>query len=136
MQRKDRVVAELREGVATLLKDVNVVNGKARFISPSVIDVNGTEYTAPTIIIATGSAPTLLPIDGKELAMTSDEILSLETLPESMCIIGGGVIGMEFASIFSALGVEVTVVEYCKEILPPFDAEIAKRLRMSLKNEG
>ena len=50
-------------------------------ISPSVIDVNGTEYTAPTIIIATGSAPTLLPIDGKELAMTSDEILSLETLP-------------------------------------------------------
>ena len=75
MQRKDRVVAELREGVATLLKDVNVVNGKARFISPSVIDVNGTEYTAPTIIIATGSAPTLLPIDGKELAMTSDEIL-------------------------------------------------------------
>ena len=53
-----------------------------------------------------------------------------------MCIIGGGVIGMEFASIFSALGVEVTVVEYCKEILPPFDAEIAKRLRMSPKNEG
>ena len=136
MQRKDRVVAELREGVATLLKDVNVVNGEARFISPSVIDVNGTEYTAPTIIIATGSAPTLLPIDGKELAMTSDEILSFETLPESMCIIGGGVIGMEFASIFSALGVEVTVVEYCKEILPPFDAEIAKRLRMSLKKRG
>ncbi len=68
--------------------------------------------------------------------MTSDEILSLETLPESMCIIGGGVIGMEFASIFSALGVEVTVVEYCKEILPPFDAEIAKRLRMSLKKRG
>ncbi|MDE5915516.1 MAG: FAD-dependent oxidoreductase, partial [Duncaniella sp.] len=65
MQRKDSVVAELREGVATLLKGVNVVNGEARFVSPSVIEVNGTEYTAPEIIIATGSAPALLPIEVK-----------------------------------------------------------------------
>ncbi|WP_300804526.1 FAD-dependent oxidoreductase, partial [uncultured Duncaniella sp.] len=72
----------------------------------------------------------------KELCLTSDEILSLDTLPKSLCVIGGGVIGMEFASVFAAFGVEVTVVEYCKEILPPFDAEIAKRLRMSLKRRG
>lgn len=136
MQRKDRIVGELREGVATLLKDVNLINGEARFKSPAIVEVEGKEYTAPEIIIATGSAPAMLPIEGKEFCLTSDEILSLETLPKSLCVIGGGVIGMEFASVFAAFGVEVTVVEYCKEILPPFDAEIAKRLRMSLKRRG
>ena len=136
MERKNRIVSELREGVGTLLKTVNVIKGEARFKSPSVVEVDGIDYTAPEIIIATGSAPALLPVEGKELCMTSDEILSLEKLPASLCVIGGGVIGMEFASIFVAFGVEVTVVEYCKEILPPFDAEIAKRLRMSLKRRG
>lgn len=136
MERKDRVLAELRDGVRTLLKDVNYVEGEAKFFSPSVVEVNGVEYTAPEIIIATGSVPALLPIEGRELALTSDEILSLECLPKSLCVIGGGVIGMEFASIFAAFGTEVTVLEYCKEILPPFDSEIAKRLRMSLKRRG
>lgn len=136
MQRKDRIVGELREGVAPLLKDVNVINGEARFKTPAIVEVDGQEYTAPEIIIATGSAPAMLPIESKELCLTSDEILSLDTLPKSLCVIGGGVIGMEFASVFAAFGVEVTVVEYCKEILPPFDAEIAKRLRMSLKRRG
>ncbi len=136
MARKDNVVSELREGVKTLLKDVNVVEGEARFINASTVEVNGVQYTAPQIIIATGSVPARLPIEGKELALTSDEILSLDTLPKSLCVIGGGVIGMEFASIFAAFGTEVTVIEYCKEILPPFDSEIAKRLRMSLKRRG
>lgn len=136
MERKDRVLAELRDGVRTLLKDVNFVEGEAKFLSPAVVEVNGMEYTAPKIIIATGSVPALLPIEGKELALTSDEILSLERLPKSLCVIGGGVIGMEFASVFAAFGTEVTVLEYCKEILPPFDSEIAKRLRMSLKRRG
>lgn len=136
MQRKDRIVAELREGVSTLLKDVDIVRGEARFKSPAVVEVDGVEYSAPEIIIATGSAPARLPVEGAELAMTSDEILALGALPKSLCVIGGGVIGMEFASVFAAFGVEVTVVEYCKEILPPFDSEIAKRLRMSLKRRG
>lgn len=136
MRRKDRIVSELRDGVKTLLKDVKVVEGEARFVSADIIDVDGQQFTAPQIIIATGSAPALLPIEGKELAMTSDDILSSDRLPTSLCIIGGGVIGMEFASVFAAFGVEVTVLEYCKEILPPFDGEIAKRLRMSLKRRG
>lgn len=136
MERKDKVVEELREGVRTLLKDVNVVYGDAKFRSASEVEINGVTYTAPQIIIATGSVPALLPIPGKELALTSDEILSIDSLPKSLCVIGGGVIGMEFASIFAAFGTEVTVLEYCKEILPPFDAEIAKRLRMSLKRRG
>ena len=134
--RKDRIVEELRSGVATLLKGVNVVEGEAKFVTPAVVEVNGTQYTAPKIIIATGSAPATLPIPGAELALTSDDILSMTTLPESIAIIGGGVIGMEFASIFASFGVNVTVIEYCKEILPPFDSEIAKRLRMSLKRRG
>ena len=73
----------------------------------------------------------------KNSALSSDEILSVQALPSSFFIIGGGVIGMEFASIFSQHSVSKwTVLEYCKEILPPFDVEIAKRLRTSLKRRG
>lgn len=136
MSRKDGIVDELRSGVATLLKNVNVVEGEAKFKSPAVIEANGVEYTAPKIIVATGSKAAMLPIDGSQLAMTSDDILSMAKLPESLVIIGGGVIGMEFASIFSSFGADVTVLEYCKEILPPFDSEIAKRLRMAMKRKG
>lgn len=136
MKRKSNVVESLRAGVESLLKGINLVKGEAEFLSSSEVSVNGEIFTAPTIIIATGSKPARLDIPGKELTKTSDEILQLESLPKSLAIIGGGVIGLEFASIFSALGVKVSVLEYCKEILPPFDAEIAKRLRMSLKRRG
>lgn len=136
MMRKERVVAELREGVSMLLKGVEIVKGEASFRTPAEVEVDGETYTAPEIIIATGSVPSSLNIPGKELALTSDDILSTDSLPNSLAIIGGGVIGMEFASIFAAMGVAVTVIEYCKEILPPFDGEIAKRLRMSLKRRG
>lgn len=136
MKRKDAVVKELRDGVETLLSGVNVVRGEARFISATQVEAAGETYTAPVIIIATGSAPARLPIPGAEHALTSDEFLSLSSLPESVVIIGGGVIGMEFASVLNAFGSKVTVLEYCREILPPFDTEVAKRLRMSLKRRG
>lgn len=136
MARKEQILAGLRESVGMVLKDVTIIRGEAKFITASIVDVNGESYTAPEIFIATGSRPAALDIPGKELAMSSDEILSIQTLPKSLIIIGGGVIGMEFASIFSAFGVKVTVLEYCKEILPPFDAEIAKRLRTALKRRG
>lgn len=135
-RRKDEVVATLREGVAEELRGVEVISAEARFTGPHTIEAGGEEWTAPKIIIATGSRPASLPIPGAELAIDSDRALGLEQLPESMIIIGGGVIGMEFASIFSSFGVRVTVIEYYPEILPPFDAEIAKRLRMSLKRKG
>lgn len=136
MTRKEQILAGLRESVGMVLKDVTIIRGEAKFITASIVDVNGESYTAPEIFIATGSRPAALDIPGKELAMSSDELLSIQTLPKSLIIIGGGVIGMEFASIFSAFGVKVTVLEYCKEILPPFDAEIAKRLRTALKRRG
>ncbi len=134
--RKDEVVAQLRQGVAELLKGVDIVEGEASFVSPREVSVDGNIYSAPRIIIATGSAPARLPVAGAELAMTSDDFLSLTSIPASIVIIGAGVIGLEFASILNAFGVKVTVVEFCREVLPPFDAEVAKRLRMSLKRRG
>lgn len=77
MNRKDRIVNELRDGVATLIKDVDLISGEAVFLSKSVIRVNYEEYTAPEIIIATGSMPSTLDIPGKENALSSDDILSL-----------------------------------------------------------
>lgn len=136
MQRKESVVATLREGVSSLLKEIDIVKGEATFVDAVTVEVDGRHYTADKIIIATGSQPSVLNIPGKEYALTSDDILSLTFLPESIVIIGGGVIGMEFASIFAALGSKVTVLEYCKEILPAFDSDIAKRSRMSLKRRG
>lgn len=136
MERKELILSTLREGVGMVLKDVEIIKGEARFSTVSTVEVDGETLSAPEIIIATGSRPASLDIPGKELAMSSDEILSIDSLPKSLIIIGGGVIGMEFASIFAAFGVKVTVLEYCKEILPPFDAEIAKRLRTALKRRG
>lgn len=136
VERSAKVTASLREGVEALLAKCTVVHGEATFAGPDTVKVGDETYTAPRIVIATGSAPARLPIPGSELAITSDEALWLTELPESMVIIGGGVIGMEFASIFAALGSKVTVVEFCKEILPPVDPEIAKRLRTALTRRG
>ncbi|MDE6651516.1 MAG: dihydrolipoyl dehydrogenase [Paramuribaculum sp.] len=136
VSRKNEVVTGLREGVQTLLSGVEIVKGDAVFTDPHTVKVGEESYTAEKIIIATGSKPAMLPIPGSEYAVTSDFILEMTELPESLIVIGGGVIGMEFASIFNAFGVKVTVLEYCAEILPPFDEEVAKRLRMSLKRRG
>ena len=134
--RKDEVVAQLRQGVEMALSRSTVVRGEARFVEPRIVAVGEESYTAPKIIIATGSSPARLPIPGAELAVDSDRLLSMTSFPERVTIIGGGVIGMEFASILSAFGVAVTVVEYCKEILPPFDKDISKRLKMALSKRG
>lgn len=134
--RMNKVVEQLRRGIDTLLKNVDVVHGEARLDSGRKVTVGDEEYEADQILIATGSKPASLNIEGAELAMTSDEFLKLTSLPAAICIIGGGVIGMEFASILAAFGVEVSVIEYCKEILPPFDKEVAKRLRTTLSRRG
>jgi dihydrolipoamide dehydrogenase len=136
--RKDEVVKQLRDGVQMLLSQpgITLIEGEARFAGPHTIMVGDQEYTGKSIVIATGSAPRGLPIEGADLAMTSDDVLAMSDLPKSMCIVGGGVIGMEFAAIFSSFGVEVTVVEFCKEILPPFDKDIAKRLKQVLLKRG
>ena len=152
--RKNAVVEQLRGGVEGLLghKNITLVRGKASFkdahtvavipsfssVIPSDAEESLQEYTADYIIIATGSVSASLPIPGADLPgiLTSREILDIEEVPQRLCVIGGGVIGLEFASIFRSFGSEVTVVEYCKDILPRFDTDLAKRLKQSLGKRG
>lgn len=140
LERREKVVSSLREGVAMLLKQakVNVVNAKARFVSPYKVEADGEEYEADNVIIATGSVSKALPIPGHdlEICMDSTGVLALDYIPASITIIGGGVIGLEFASIFNNLGSKVTVVEYMKNILPTFDSDISKRLKQALSKRG
>ncbi|MCM1377180.1 MAG: dihydrolipoyl dehydrogenase [Clostridium sp.] len=140
LERKNGVTDKLREGIAAMLKSakVNVVDARASFKDAKTVEANGEEYTADNIIIATGSTSRSLPIPGHDLdcVMDSTDILSIDYVPESLTIIGGGVIGMEFASIFSQLGSRVTVIEFMKQILPPFDSDIAKRLKQALSKKG
>ena len=135
-ERKQAVIEQLRGGINMLLKGVQVVQGRAQFKDAGTVVCNGTEYTADNIIIATGSVSASLPIPGADSCITSKEILELNRVPESLCVIGGGVIGLEFASIFRSFGSEVTVLEYCPNILPRFDVDLAKRLKQSLSKRG
>lgn len=135
-QRKQAVVEQLRSGIDILLKNVQVVRGRAEFKDSKTVLCNGQEYSADKIIIATGSVSASLPIPGAESCLTSKEILDLTEVPESLCVIGGGVIGLEFASIFRSFGTEVTVLEFCPNILPRFDVDLAKRLKQSLSKRG
>lgn len=134
--RRGEIVDTLRSSVEMLLANVTVMHGEARFTSPKTVEVNGEELAADRIVIATGSSPAMLPVPGAEFAITSDGLLSLDAVPDSLAIIGGGVIGMEFASIFAALGSKVTVIEYFKEVLPQFDKDMAKRVRMAMASAG
>lgn len=138
--RKEAVVNQLRNGVAYLLKNPNitVVEGKASFKDAKTVVANGKEYQAQNIIIATGSKPAVLPIPGADLpfVLDSTDVLNLKELPESICVIGGGVIGLEMASYLHRFGVEVTVLEYGPQVLPNFDVEITKRLKQLLTRQG
>ena len=140
VDRKNAVVEQLRGGVEGLLghKLITLVRGKASFKDQHTVVVESKEYKADYIIIATGSVSASLPIPGADLPgiLTSKEILDIDEIPQSLCVIGGGVIGLEFASIFRSFGSEVTVLEYCKDILPRFDTDLAKRLKQSLGKRG
>ena len=140
ISRKKEVVAALRSGVQTLLSQANVtvVNEKAKFKDSKTLIAGDQEYEGDRIIIATGSRSRSLPIPGHDLpcVLDSTAILNLEYIPAQLTIIGGGVIGMEFASIFSQLGSKVTVIEYMKQILPSFDSDISKRLKQLLSKKG
>ena len=139
--RKDNIVATLRSGIETLLSapGITLARGEARCKDAHTVEVDGEEYTAPNIIIATGSVPKTLPIEGADdsaTVWTSDQMLAATTLPRRVCIVGAGVIGMEFACILSSFGCEVTVVEFLKECLPMLDGDVAKRLRKTVEKRG
>ena len=138
--RKEEVIGRLRQGVEQLMAmpGITFIRGEARFSANKTVMVNGEEHTADNIIIATGSSAKVLPVEGAKLkgVITSTELLCLDHVPRSLCIIGAGVIGMEFASIYRSFGSEVTVVEFLKECLPALDSDIAKRLRKQLEQRG
>lgn len=142
IERKNSIVSQLKHGIASLLCTPGITfhEGTARFLpgNAHAITVNGETITADYVFIATGSTPKFLPIPGAHTkgVITSTELLDIKALPKRICIIGGGVIGLEFASILNSFGSEVRVIEYCKEILPNFDRDIAKRLRTALKKKG
>lgn len=152
LERKQGIVDQLHRGVQYLMKKnkIDVFEGSGRVIGPSIFSpksgavavelANGeTETLVPQqLIIATGSRPRLLPgmeVNGEQL-LTSDHALQMDKLPKSILIIGGGVIGVEWASMLQDFGVDVTVVEYDKRLVPHEDAEISRELERSFRRRG
>ena len=140
-ERKRNVVKQLVGGVQGLLRGnkVAMIEGEASFINNHTVQVGEKQITSEYFIIATGSEtlmPSFIEYEGDTNIITSTEALELESLPESLIIIGGGVIGMEFAYIFSTIGVKVTVVELMSKILPMVDEEIAAMVRKKLMKAG
>lgn len=139
-ERKDNVVETLCKGIEFSFSksSVELVYGKASFVDQNTVLVNDITYTAKNIVIATGSSPIRNLFEGSNLegVLTSEELLDLETLPKELVIIGGGVIGIEMATIFNSFGVKVEVIEMCDRILPLIDSDISKRLQSYLKSLG
>ena len=144
MQRKDHVVQTLVKGVEQLLKaaKVQVIRGWGEFKELGRLDAHtaagDVSFTVDNVVIATGSLPSPLAVPGADLAgvFTSEAILNETALPDSLVIVGGGVIGLEFAGIYRSFGVKVTVVEMMSTLLPNLDEEMPKRLLPLLKRQG
>jgi dihydrolipoamide dehydrogenase len=127
--RKDWVVSGLRRGVQGLLKanGVEMIPARGRLAGGTRVTADGREIGSRSVLLAPGSVVALPPFPGVELCLTSDTILELDHVPSSLLVIGGGVVGMEFAGIFNLLGSRVTVVEMLDQILAPVDPEVATR---------
>jgi dihydrolipoamide dehydrogenase len=140
MAWKERAVAQQAEELEKLIawRKIAVFRGNGRLVGPGSIKIGDESVTAGKIIVATGSSPTRLPIPGSNLpgVLTTDEILELPTMPGSLVVVGAGVVGCEFASIFSALGAHVTMLEVLPRILPPVDEEMARRFQQILRGQG
>ena len=137
-ERKDKIIQQLRTGMQQMLKGIDYLPGEARLVSNQEIRVSEKTISAKNILISTGSRPYELPqfkFDGKKI-LSSNEIISLKEIPGSLLIIGGGVIGCEFASLFSQLGTKVTIVEKMPQLLPGEDREIAKKIETIFKKKG
>ncbi|MGB5946196.1 dihydrolipoyl dehydrogenase [Paenisporosarcina sp.] len=152
--RKESIVSQLHQGVQGLMKKgkIDVFEGTGRMLGPSIfspspggtvsVEMNNGEENEmlipKNVIIATGSRPRSLPgltIDGTQV-MTSDEALLMTELPKSILIVGGGVIGIEWASMLNDFGVDVTVIEYADRIIPTEDADVSKEMQKLLAKKG
>ncbi|MEO8222119.1 MAG: dihydrolipoyl dehydrogenase [Specibacter sp.] len=136
---KDGIIAGKYKGLQGLIKGkgITVIDGEGKLTAPNTITVNGVNYTGKNIVLATGSYSRSLPgleIGGK--VITSDEALGMETLPKSAIVLGGGVIGVEFASVWKSFGVDVTIIEGMASLVPNEDAAIIKVLERTFRKRG
>ena len=142
VQAKDRIVASLRKSkyqdVLASLEGVEYVRGRASFVSPSAVKVRNDRYEGEKFVIATGSSPTVPPIPGIEDVdyLTNVEALSLRDRPDSMIVVGGRALGLEFSQMYQNLGTQVTVVQRSDRILPEEEPEISAYLAQHLREEG
>lgn len=142
MRRKEQVLGQLERGTAGLLRKngVRVIAGTASFLDPSrvLVGETGEIVESPAFIVATGSSPSRLPVEGSDLpgVADSDAALSLERVPRAVAIIGGGVIGLEFAQMFRNLGAEVTIVEMLPRLLASEDGDVSAAIRGALESSG
>ncbi|MBE9512974.1 MAG: dihydrolipoyl dehydrogenase [Chloroflexi bacterium] len=140
MARKSNIANNFVSGIEQLIKlnKISIYRGTGQILSPHLVRVNGEEITTRKLIIATGSETTLLPVPGLDLpgVLTTDDILELTELPESLVVIGGSYVGTEFASIFNALGSKVTIVKRRPLRLEPVDEEIGRRFAQTLPKQG
>ncbi len=137
-KRKTGVVDQLVKGVEGLLKAGGVTSfkGNARLAGRGIVDVSGEQLQAKDIVIATGSAVSRVPLPGAELTIDSDQILELKGVPRRLAVIGGGVVGMEFAAMFAALGSKVTVLEMLPQVLSMVDADLVAVYTKHLSKMG
>ena len=137
---KNGVVEKLAAGIEQGLQKakVTLLRGSARLLSPTEVEVNGEVLKTKRVLIATGSLPARIPVPGSDLPGVYDStgMLALETIPERVVIVGGGVIGAEFASLYADLGSRVTVIEALDRLLANMDRELGQSLKMSLKKRG
>jgi len=137
-ERKNKLIWDLGAGMQTRLSGIDFIKASAEIISGNEIKVDGRILSAKFILISTGSRPVelaQLKFDGLKI-ISSDEILSLSSVPGSLLVIGGGVIGCEFASLFSALGTKVSLLEKLPMLLPGEDKEIARKIEVIFKKKG
>ena len=137
---KDGVVSRLHSGLTGLIKGrgITVVEGEGRLVAPRTVAVNGTQYTGRAVVLATGSYSRSLPgleVDGSRV-LTSEHALTLDHVPASAVVLGGGVIGCEFASVWRSFGAEVTIVEALPRLVPLEDEAVSKALQRAFRKRG
>jgi len=136
---KDGVIGRLYKGLQGLVasRAITYVEGYGRLVAPNTIEVNGERYEGRNIVLATGSYARSIPgLDIAGRVMTSDQALTLDYVPQSVIILGGGVIGVEFASVWRSFGVDVTVIEGLPTLVPAEDASVSKAMERAFRKRG
>jgi dihydrolipoamide dehydrogenase len=136
--RKDWVVAGMRRGVQNLLRanGVEMIEARGRLAGGTRVSADGRQLDSRAVLLAPGSSVALPPFPGVELCLTSDTVLRIDHVPSSMLVVGGGVVGMEFAGVFSLLGTRVTVIEMLDQILTPLDRDVSMRFVKLMGGRG